>query len=207
MQRPCCEAPLKESALLLQKAAEAKAYMQYVAFESATHRYVPVVLTDGNIMVMYVHNTKLNAHQRIYWGFDQIFAASVYLAELVKQIALNNQLMRSYIPGHDDEPEPPEDAGAGRKGPNTGPDAGPDEPSMDHEESKHDDGNNSLTKVASKHGSSRTAGFVSLKQQCLTDMQDADMQDALRLARFHPCVTAVYGLPPYAKPKSYGLAS
>lgn len=203
MQRPCCEAPLKESALLLQKAAEAKAYMQYVAFESATHRYVPVVLTDGNIMVMYVHNTKLNAHQRIYWGFDQILAASVYLAELVKQIALNNPLMRGYIPGHDDQPESPQDLGTGRKGPN----AGPDEPSMDHEESKQNDSDNPLTKAGSKHGISRTAGSMPLKQQCLTDMQDADMQDALRLARFHPCVTAVYGLPPYAKPTSYGLAS
>ena len=38
-------------------------------------------------------------------------------------------------------------------------------------------------------------------------MQDADMQEALRLARFHPCVTAVLGLPPYAKPNFYGLAS
>ena len=203
MQRPCCEAPLKESALLLQKAAEAKAYMQYVAFESATHRYVPVVLTDGNIMVMYVHNTKLNAHQRIYWGFDQILAASFYLAELVKQIALNNQLMRGYIPGHDDQPKSQQDPGTGHKGPN----AGPDEPSMDHEESKQNDSDNSLTKAGSKHGISRTAGSMSLKQQCLNNMQDADMQDALRLARFHPCVTAVYGLPPYAKPTSYGLAS
>ena len=198
MQRPCGEAPLKERALLLQNAAEAKAYIQYVAFESATHRYVPVVLTDGNIMVMYVHNTKLNMHQCMYWGFDQIFAASVYLAELVKQIALNNQLTRGYIPGHDDQPESPEDPGTGRKR--------PDEPSMNHEESKHNDGDISLTKVASKHGISRTAGSVSLKQQCLTDMQHADMHDALRLARFHPCVTAVYGLPPYEKPKSYGLA-
>lgn len=56
--------------MLLQKAAEAKAYMQYVAFESAVHRYVPVLLTDGNIMVLYAHNTKLNAHQRMYWDWS-----------------------------------------------------------------------------------------------------------------------------------------
>lgn len=44
----------------------------------------------------------------------------------------------------------------------------------------------------------------------LTKMQDADlqsidleMQEAFWLARFHPCVTAVYGLCPYAKPKLY----
>ena len=177
--------------------------MQYVAFGSATHRYVPVVLTDGNIMVMYVHNTKLNAHQRMYWGFDQILAASFYLAELVKQIAMNNQLMRSYIPGHDDQPDSLEDPSSGRKGPR--PDSA--EPSMDHKESKHNISDNPLTKASSDHGVSRTAGSMSFKKQCLTDMQDADMQDALRVARFHPCVTAVYGLPPYAKPTSHGLAS
>ena len=63
--------------MLSQSSAEAKAYMQYVAFESAVHRFVPVLLADGNIMVLYVHNTKLNAHQRMYWDFDQIVDASI----------------------------------------------------------------------------------------------------------------------------------
>ena len=60
MQRPCREAPLKQI-IFLQKAAEAKAYMQYVAFESAMHHYVPMVLTDGNIMVMYASSTRISA--------------------------------------------------------------------------------------------------------------------------------------------------
>lgn len=51
--------------LLLQKDGDAKAYMQYVAFGSAAHRYVPVLLTDGNIMVLYIHNSKLNVYQRM----------------------------------------------------------------------------------------------------------------------------------------------
>ena len=59
-----------QSAMLLQKAAEAKAYMQYVAFVSATHRYVPVLLTDGNTMILYAYNNKLSAHQRLYWDLD-----------------------------------------------------------------------------------------------------------------------------------------
>ena len=99
----CCEASLNHSALLLQKAAEAKAYMQYVAFESAAHRYVPVLLTDGNIMVLYTHNTKFNAHQRMCWDFGRIVDVSLFLEELVKQIASSNPLMRGYIPGQDDQ--------------------------------------------------------------------------------------------------------
>ena len=190
--------------MLLQKAAEAKAYMQYVAFESAAHRYVPVLLTDGNIMVLYTHNTKLNAHQRMYWDFGQIVDASLFLEELVKQIALNNPLMRGYIPGQDDQPDSPEAPGTGHGGPST------DhlKPSMDHDECEQNDKDTPWTNAEQHHGTSRTATSMSLGQRhCLTEMQDADMQEALRLARFHPCVTAVYGLPPYAKPNSYGLAS
>ena len=62
-------------------------------------------------------------------------------------------------------------------------------------------GNWSWTNDEQHYGTSRTA-----VQHCLTEMQDADMQGALRLARFHPFVTAVFGLPPYAKPTSFGLA-
>ena len=89
---------------------------------------------------------------------------------------MNNHLMRSYIPGHDDQPDSPEDPSSGRKGPS--PDSA--EPSMDHEdeESKHNVSDNPLTKPSSDHGVSRTAGSMSYKKQYLTDMQDADMQDA-----------------------------
>jgi len=81
-------------------------------------------------------------------------------------------------------------------------------PSMDHDECEQNDKDTPWTNAEQHHGTSRTATSMSLGQRhCLTEMQDADMQEALRLARFHPCVTAVYGLPPYAKPNSYGLAS
>ena len=203
-QQPCCKALVKQRAFLLQNAAEAKAYMQYVAFESATHRYVPVLLTDGNIMILYVHNTKLSAHQRMYWGFHQILDASIYLEELVKQIALSNPLTRFYIPGQDDQPDSPEDPGTEHGGPST------DHAELDVnlDEGEHDVMGTPMTIAEHYHDTSRTARSMPLGQRlCLTEMQDADMQEALRLARFHPCVKAVYGLPPYSKPKSYGLAS
>ena len=192
------------SAMLLQKAAEAKAYMQYVAFVSGTQRYVPVLLTDGNTMVLYAHNAKLSAHQRLYWDFGQILEASIYLGELVQQIALTNPLMRAYIPGQDDQPELREEPGREHGGPHTDPaDLG-----RDDVECEHDDKGFSITSAKQHHGTSRTAGSTSFGQRhCLTEMQDADLQEALRLARYHPCVTAVYGLPSYAKPSSYGLAS
>ena len=93
---------------------------------------------------------------------------------------MNNHLMRSYIPGHmhDDQPDSPEDPSSGRKGPS--PDSA--EPSMDREESKHNVSDNPLTKPSSDHGVSRTAGSMSFKKHYLTDTQDADMPDALRLA-------------------------
>ena len=178
--------------------------MQYVAFESATHWYVPVLrmLTNGNIMILYVHNTKLSAHQRMYWGFHQILDASMYLGELVKQIALRNPLSRGYIPGKDDQPESPEDPATEHGGPSTD----HAELSMDLDEGEHDVKGTPMTHAEPHHDTSRTARSMLLGQQLfLSEMQDADMQEALPLARFHPCVKAVYGLPPYAKPKSYGL--
>ena len=79
---------------------------------------------------------------------------------------------------------------------------------MDHDECEQNDNDTPWTNAEQHHAMSRTVTFMSLGQRhCLTEMQDADMQEALRLARFHPWVTAVYGLPPYAKPNSYGLAS
>ena len=202
-QQPCCK-PLVKQRALLQKAAEAKAYMQYVAFESATHRYVPVLLTDGNTMILYVHNTKISAHQRMYWGFHQILDASIYLGELVKQIALSNPLTRSYIPGQDDQPASPEDPGTERGGPSTD----HAELSRDLDEGEHDVKGTPMTNAKKHRDTSRPARSMPLGQRlCLTEMQDADMQEALRLARFHPCVKAVYGLPPYAKPNFYELAS
>ena len=40
---------------MLQEVAESRPYMQYVAFKSATGRHVPVLLTDGNTMILYAH--------------------------------------------------------------------------------------------------------------------------------------------------------
>ena len=60
--------------------------MQYVAFESAVHRHVPVMLTDGNIMMLYAHNTKLNVHQRMYWDFG--WDASIHPARTYKLLSL-----------------------------------------------------------------------------------------------------------------------
>ncbi|KAL0052337.1 hypothetical protein WJX82_000522 [Trebouxia sp. C0006] len=160
------------------KAAEAKAYMQYVAFESAAHRHVPVLLTDGNIMVLYTHNTKLNAHQRMYWDFGQILDASLFLEELVKQIALNNPLMRGYIPGQDDQPDSPEAPGTGHRGPSTC----HVKPSLNHDECEQNDKDTPWTNVEQHHGTSRTATSMSLGQRhCLTEMQDADRKAVLTL--------------------------
>lgn len=189
-QQPCCEALLKQSALLLQAAAEAKAYIQYVAYKLAMDHHVPVLLTDGNIMVLYIHDIRLNSHQRIYWGFGHIVDASTYLAELLKEIAFTNPVLPGYDPREDNKPRSPEDRGT------------------DHDEREHDVKHAPMTTAEQHQGSTTTARSVPLGQQhCLTEMQDADMQEALRLARFHPCVTAVCGLPPYAKPNSYGLGS
>ena len=79
---------------------------------------------------------------------------------------------------------------------------------MDLDEGERDVKGTPVTNAEQHHDTSRTARSMPLGQRlCLTEMQDADVQEALRLARFLPCVKAVYGLPPYAKPKSYGLAS
>ena len=199
--QPDCEASVQQSARLLQNIAEAKAYMQYVAFNAATQRYVPVLLTDGNNMALYIHNARLDEHQRMYWGFGQILDASCYLAELVKQIARDNPARQPYNIGHDDRPESPQDLGTEHEGPGTT----PEEHSMGHDESKHNasDNDNSVTNVESNSGTpTRTTRPMSMNQQWLSDMQDAEMQVALRVARFHPCVTPVYGLPRYSKPIS-----
>ena len=154
---------------MLQSAAEAKAYMQYVAFGAVAHRYVPVLLTDGNNMVLYFHNARHSAHVRMYWDFDQILDASMYLEELVKHIALKTPLMPSCVLGQKDQLDPPED------------------PGMEHGASCTD----AVTTC------STGAGPMSLCQQhCLTETQHADLQEALRLARSHPCVIALYGHPP-----------
>ena len=161
------------------------------------------MLTDGNT-ILYVHNPKLNKHHRVYWSFNQIGDASMYLQALVKQIALNNVLILESIPGQDDQPDLPGDPGIRHRGP----DIDPAEPSMHHDECEHDDRDTHVhaADVAGNHGTSWNAGHTSLGQQCcLTDIQDAELQQAMRRARFHPCVTAVYGPPPFAKPKSYGL--
>lgn len=177
--------------------------MQYVAFAAATRRYVPVLLTDGNIMVLYIHNAKLNAHQRMYWDFSQIWEASDYLAALLNHIALTSTLTQGCAPGQDHQPDSTENPSADH----TGPSRDPPEPGMGHDQREHDHKHNSVTQDVQDHDTSKTANHMSLGQRYhLTDMQDADMREALRLARFHPCVTAVYGLPPYAKPSSFGLS-
>jgi len=178
--------------------------MQYVAFHYSTGRYVPVLLTDGNIMILYTHNNKRKAHQRMYWGFDQILDASIYLEELVKRIAFDNPLMPGYVPGQDDQPDSHDGPGTDLGGPN-----------MNHDSFVHDDIDTTMTGTEQAPASLRTAGSMSLsRSHCqqgskvhIDELHDAEMQEALRLARFHSCVTTVYGLPKYAKPKSYGLAS
>ena len=93
--------------------------MQYVALNATTYHYVPVLLTDGNSMTLYIHNARHNAHQRMYWEFGQILAALCYLAELVKQTAEDNPAMQPYTVGHDDQPESPSDPSTEHKGLNT----------------------------------------------------------------------------------------
>ncbi|KAL0052840.1 hypothetical protein WJX82_008452 [Trebouxia sp. C0006] len=152
------------------KAAEAKAYMQYVAFESATHRYVPVLLTDGNTMIFYVHNTKISAHQRMYWGFHQILDASIYLGELVKQIALSNPLTRSYIPGQDDQPASPEDPGTERGGPSTD----RAELSRDLDEGEHDVKGTPMTNAKEHRDTSRPARSMLLEHASTWSIEHKD---------------------------------
>lgn len=139
---------------MLQKAAEAKAYMQYVAFVIATQRYVPLLLTDGNIMVLYIHNTKHSTHQHLHWDLGQILEASIYLEALVKQIALNNPLMPAYITGQDDQPESYEEPGTEYEGPNTD-DA---DPCMDRVKREHDDKSTPPTNAEQHHGMPRQRG-------------------------------------------------
>ena len=102
--------------------------MQYVAFHYSTGQYVPVLLTDGNIMVLYAHNNRLKAHQRMYWYSDQILDASICLEELVKQIASDNPLMPGYVPGQDDQPDSYGGPGMDQGSPDT-----------DHDDFGHDD--------------------------------------------------------------------
>ena len=137
-------------------------------------------------------------------GTGQILDASLFLEEFVKQIALNNPLMRGYIPGQDDQPDSLEAPGTGHTGPSTY----HVKASLNHDECEQNDKDTPWTNVEQHHGTSRTATSMSLGQRHrLTEMQDADMQEKLRFARFDPCITAVYGLRPYAKPNSYGLES
>lgn len=204
MLRICAEGLLlKQNALLLQKTAEAKPYMKYVAFQSATHRNVPMLLTDGNSMILYIYDARLNVHQRMHWDFSQIWDASIYLEELVKHIALNKSLMRGYITGRDEQPESPGDPRTEHRGPTTD----HAEPSTDHDEREHDGKETRMTNAERKHSMPGTARFTSVcPRHCLTEMQVADMQEALQLARFQPFVTAVYGCPLYARPNDYRLA-
>lgn len=74
----------------------------------------------------------------MYWDF----AVGQFLAELVKQMALNNSLIQGGIPAHDREARSPEDPGAEYKSPDTG----PAKPGVDHDESERND-NNPITKA------------------------------------------------------------
>ncbi|CAL8467349.1 g6886 [Coccomyxa elongata] len=183
---------LSTAALLTE--AEAKAYMQYVAFHQLTGRHVPVLLTDGNIHVLYIYNRRRNDHQRLYWSFDNILDAAIYLEALVKKLAAANPAPHGYDPNEPDDADAEGDAGMR------------DLPPDYHEHSPE--------QPSSEAGSSHAQGTPSVSdshhhrhQQSVysSELRDAELQEALRLARFHPVVANVYGLPSYPKPQYYDL--
>lgn len=71
---------------------------------------MPVLLTDGNIHVLYINNPRLDVHQRLYWDFDNIFHAANYLEDLVKKLAADNPAPCGYDPTEEDDPDPQGDA-------------------------------------------------------------------------------------------------
>ena len=76
--------------------------MQYMAFYYAENCYVPVILTDGNIIILCIHHPRRNTNQRLYWAFGQILYASMHVEELAKQIACANPLLCAYVTSQDD---------------------------------------------------------------------------------------------------------
>ena len=199
---PSYEAVFNRSPVSLQNDAEAKAYLQYVAFYHATNRYVPVILTDGNIIILYIHHPGRNANQRLYWAFDQSLDASTYLKKLVKHIAQANPLLRPYVAGQDIQSDSNDGLGTNRKS-----------PSCTH----HTDGQDHID-TAVRGSEQAPAGLQSSVLMHVSpaqhqhgpnmhksELHDAQFQETMRLARFHPCVTTVHGLPKYSNPQSCKL--
>ncbi|BDA46435.1 hypothetical protein COCOBI_08-5280 [Coccomyxa sp. Obi] len=175
----------------LQSKAEAQAYLQYVALHKSTGRHAPVLLTEGNINIIFIYNPRLKVVQKLYWGFEDITAAAIYLGDLVKRLDAESSVAPGYDPVEDDlhgpqgdvcmrEPEPnfehlPEEPSV-KAGPSSTPPSLFSSDSPCHQPSVHD-----------------------------SEGRDAELQEALRLASYHPMVTAEFGIPPYPKPLSYDI--
>ena len=166
--------------------------MQYVAFYLSTGRYVPVLLTDGNIHVLYIYNQKAKMHQRLYWGFDRILDAALYLEDLVKQLAACNPLPRGYDPSLPDDPLPRGDTGMR--------DPPPDDDEDMPEQPPTESGPGRAQRSPSASDSHSHQQSVHSEE-----WRDAEREEAFRLAMFHPVVTTTIGLPPYPKPRKYDL--
>ena len=72
---------------------------------------MPVLLTDGNIHVLYIYNPRVDMHQQLYWRFDRILDAAMYLEALVKKLAASNPVRRGYDPSLPDDPLPQDNTG------------------------------------------------------------------------------------------------
>lgn len=137
---------------------------------------MPVLLTDGNIHVLYINNPRLDVHQRLYWDFDNIFHAANYLEDLVKKLAADNPAPCGYDPTEEDDPDPQGDASMRDFPP-------PDyyEHSLERPSSEAGPGRAQRSPSASDSRRHRQSVYSS-------ELRDAGLQEALRLARFHPVV-------------------
>ena len=150
-----------------------------------------MLLTDGNNFVLYTFDARKRVHQRLHWGFDNIIEASLYLEDFIKKLAADNPVERGYDPSADMRPDAEPGARSGTPEAHQGPGQPFDAPLGMEQDAVH-------------HG----ASFGSSSQAPaarFSELREAAVEEALRLARFHPIVTAHYGLPPYPKPAYHDL--
>ena len=166
--------------------------MQYVAFYLSTGRFVPVLLTDGNIHVLYIYNPRVGMHQQLYWSFDRIVDAAMYLEALVKKLAASNPVQHGYDPSVPDDPLSQDNNTGMRDPPPVHDEDMPEQPSSE-------------AGPYAQHSPSSSDSHSHQQSVQSEEWRDAELKEALRLAMFHPVATTLLGLPPYPKPRKYDL--
>lgn len=155
-----------------QSQAEAQAYLQYVAFYESAGRHVPVLLTDGNIHIIFIYNPRLKVVQKLYWGFEDITAAAIYREDLVKRLDAESSVAPGYNPAEDDLHDPQGDVGMCELDPNC--EHFPEQPSAQAGPSS------TLPSLVSSSGPCHQPSVHS------SELKDAEVQEALRIASYHP---------------------